>query len=116
MHNYKELKVWNKSVNLATNIYKQTKNFPKSEIYGITSQIRRSAISISSNIAEGAGRSGKKEFKHFLNISNGSAFELETQIIISKELEYISDDELESLNKPIIEIQKILYRLIKSTD
>ncbi|MEX1262311.1 MAG: four helix bundle protein [Balneolaceae bacterium] len=91
MHNYKELKVWNKSVNLATDIYKQTKNFPKSEIYGITSQIRRSAISISSNIAEGAGRSGKKEFKHFLNISNGSAFELETQIIISKKLEYISD-------------------------
>lgn len=114
MHNYIELRVWNKSVDLATDIYMQTSNFPKSELYGITSQIRRSAVSISSNIAEGAGRSGKKEFKHFLNISNGSAFELETQIIISKKLGYIGDDEFDSLNVLIIEIQKMLYMLIKS--
>ncbi len=116
MHNYKELRVWNKSVNLATSVYKKTRSFPKNEIYGITSQIRRSVISISSNIAEGAGRSGKKEFKHFLNISYGSAFELETQIIISKKLGYLQDDEFDLLNELIVEIQKMLYNLIKSIE
>ncbi|MEX0647135.1 MAG: four helix bundle protein [Balneolaceae bacterium] len=116
MHNYKELKVWNKSVALATDVYKVTKKFPESEMYGITSQIRRSSVSISSNIAEGAGRAGKKEFKHFLNISYGSSFELETQLIISKNLEYLSEKEFNSLQGLLIEIQKMLYTLIKSIE
>lgn len=97
MHNYKELSVWNKSVSLATGVYSSTQKFPKVEKYGITSQIRRSVVSISSNIAEGAGRFGKKEFRHFLNIAYGSSFELETQLIISKNFKYLSESEFDQL-------------------
>lgn len=86
MHKFKELQVWQNSVNLATEIYQLTNSYPGNEIYGLTSQLRRCSISISSNIAEGAGRYGKKEFQHFLNIAYGSLFELETQLIISKNL------------------------------
>lgn len=114
MHNFKELHVWQNSVELATEIYQLTKNYPKNERYGLTSQIRRCSISISSNIAEGAGRSGKKEFKYFLNIAYGSSFELETQLIISKNLKYIDDDRFESLYDNLTEIQKMLFNLIKS--
>lgn len=114
MHNFKELHVWQNSVELATEIYQLTKRYPKDEIYGLTSQIRRCSISISSNIAEGAGRSGKKEFKYFLNIAYGSSFELETQLIISKNLKYVDDDRFESLYDKLTEIQKMLYNLIKS--
>ena len=114
MHNFKELNVWQNSVDLATEIYQMTKVYPKSEIYGLTSQIRRCSISISSNIAEGAGRSGKKEFKYFLNIAYGSSFELETQLIISKNLNYVDHEKFEFLNEKIVEIQKMLYKLIKS--
>jgi len=71
MNNYKELKIWQKSVDLAVHVYEITKSFPKEEIYGLTSQLRRSAISISSNIAEGAGRNTKKDFSNFLGISYG---------------------------------------------
>jgi len=114
MHNYKQLSVWNKSVKLATDVYKATKKYPKNEIYGITSQIRRSVISISSNIAEGAGRTGKKQFKHFLNIAYSSSFELETQLIISKNLGYLKESAFSELSETIIEIQKMTYTLIKS--
>lgn len=116
MHNYKELTVWEKSVSLATEIYRHTKVFPKVEKYGITSQIRRSVVSISSNIAEGAGRLGIKEFRHFLNIAYGSSFELETQLIISKNLEYLSQQQFNKLMKDLISIQKMLYKLIKSLE
>jgi len=114
MHNYKELSVWNESVSLATAVYKSTKKFPKDEKYGITSQIRRSVVSISSNIAEGAGRFGKKEFRQFLNIAYGSSYELETQLIISRNLEYLSELEFDHLANDLMKIQKMLYKLIKS--
>jgi four helix bundle protein len=78
MHRYKELKVWQESVELAVDIYKITKKFPDEELYGLTSQLRRAGVSVSSNIAEGAGRGTDGEFKHFLGISNGSACEIET--------------------------------------
>jgi len=114
MHNYKELSVWKKSVSIATEVYLNTQKFPKSEMYGITAQIRRSVVAISSNIAEGAGRSGKNEFKHFLNIAYGSSFELETQLIISNNLEYLSDEKFRIINQQLIIVQKMLYKLIKS--
>ncbi len=114
MHHFKELNVWQKSINLATDIYDLTTQYPKQETYGLTSQIRKSAISISSNIAEGAGRFSKKEFRHFLNIAYGSAFELETQLIISKNLKYVDDDTFEPLDNKITDIQKMLYKLIES--
>ncbi|CAN5278904.1 four helix bundle protein [soil metagenome] len=113
MHNYKELSVWEKSVTLATDVYKSSKNFPEEELYGITSQIRRCAVSISSNIAEGADRKSKKEFSRFLYIANGSAYELETQLIISFNLSYLNENDYENLIISITEIQKMLYSLIK---
>lgn len=84
MHQFKELTVWQKAVDLATDVYRYTKNFPAEEKFGLTSQIRRSVVSISSNIAEGVGRKSKKEFKHFLDIAYGSASELETQLLVDR--------------------------------
>ncbi|MCW3072163.1 MAG: hypothetical protein JWO44_2053 [Bacteroidetes bacterium] len=109
MHNLKELKIWNKAITLSVNVYKATANFPKEETYGLTSQIRRSAISVPSNISEGAGRNSNKEFIHFLGIANGSSYELQTQLIISNKLDLISDSTLEPLLKEIEEIQKMTY-------
>ncbi len=114
MNNFRDLDVWDKAVELATNIYDKTENFPKTEQYGLTSQIRRSAVSISSNIAEGAGRESKKEFKHFLNISTGSCYELETQLKISKNLEFLDEEKYNEFRKRLIEIQKMIYALRQS--
>ncbi len=111
MHNFKELKVWQKAVELATHIYEATKNFPKDEKFGLTSQIRRSVVSISSNIAEGAGRNSNKEFKLFLNYAYGSCSELETQLIISKNLDFLNTDSLSILSDSINEIQKMIFSL-----
>lgn len=86
MHNYKKLNVWISSISLVKNIYNLTRKFPKEEMFVLTQQLRRAAISIPSNIAEGAGRNSNAQFKNFLQISIGSCFEVETQLIISKEL------------------------------
>jgi four helix bundle protein len=90
MNKFKELKVWQKSIQLVSKIYSITIEFSKKEIYGITSQIRRAAVSIPSNIAEGAGRGTKKEFSHFLDIAKGSSFELETHLILSSEIGFLN--------------------------
>jgi four helix bundle protein len=116
MHNYKELKVWKKSVDLATLVYSSTQLFPKTEQYGLCQQIRRSVVSISSNIAEGAGRNSDKEFSHFLSIAYGSLYELETQLIISMNLGYISADTFGLMEKEITELQKMIYSLIKKLE
>lgn len=113
MDNFRNLIVWRRAVELATSIYRKTLNFPKSELYGLTSQIRRAAISISSNIAEGAGRRSSKEFANFLSISYGSACELETQLLIAKNLGYLKSDDFKNLFSEIDEIQKMLYTLEK---
>ena len=89
MNNFKQLKVWQKAVELTTEIYKQTKSFPAQEQFGIISQITRSVVSIPSNIAEGAGRTTLKDFNHFLSIALGSSFETETLLIISNNLGYV---------------------------
>lgn len=114
MNNFRSLDVWNKAVELATYVYQKTENFPKAEKYGLTSQMRRSAVSISSNIAEGAGRGSKKEFKQFLNISTGSCYELETQLTISQNLQFLNDVDYENIKDKLIEIQKMLYALRQS--
>lgn len=114
MNNFRNLDVWYKAVELATYVYQMTENFPKAELYGLTSQMRRSSVSISSNIAEGAGRGSKKEFKQFLNISTGSCYELETQLTISKNLKFLNDVDYENINDKLIEIQKMLYALRQS--
>jgi four helix bundle protein len=104
MKTHKDLDVWKMSVNLVTDIYKITSKFPKEELYGLTSQIRRSSVSIPSNIAEGAARKSDKEFIQFLHIALGSCMELETQIIISKNLTFVSDSEIGETYKKITSI------------
>ncbi|HBX66562.1 MAG: four helix bundle protein [Balneola sp.] len=113
MHNYKQLEVWKRGIELASAIYIITKKFPKEEKFGIVSQMRRCSVSISSNIAEGAGRNSDKEFRQFLNISFGSCSELETQLIISENIGYILKEELESILSDLTEIQKMIFTLIK---
>jgi four helix bundle protein len=114
MKTHKDLEVWKKSITLVTDIYGITKIFPKEELYGLTNQIRRAAISIPSNIAEGASRYYKKEFIQFLYISLGSTSEIETQLIISRNLEYISTDTYDSIIRKNSEIRYMVLGLIKS--
>lgn len=114
MKTHLDLDVWKRSIEFVTLIYQSTENFPKSEIYGITSQIRRSAVSIPSNIAEGAGRTSKKEFSHFLSISLGSLAELETQLKISDNLNYLDSGLLNGLISKLSPIRKMIFGLKKS--
>ena len=109
MHNLKELKIWKKAIDLAVEVYCVTALFPPEEKYGLISQTRRAAVSISSNIAEGAGRNSEKEFKYFLGIANGSSFELQTQLFISNKLSLLSNEDLEKMLQQIEELQKMNY-------
>jgi len=116
MHNFKELKVWKAGIDIAKIIFQLTKSFPIEEKFGLISQMIRSAVSIPSNIAEGCGRKTNKDFYHFLNIALGSSFELETQLIIAKEFNYIDQEKLDNTCKLIIDIQKMINGLQKSLD
>ncbi|MBE7443466.1 MAG: four helix bundle protein [Flavobacteriales bacterium] len=91
---YKDLLIWQKGVEIVVSSYKLTKTFPQDELYALTSQIKRAAISIPSNIAEGYGRNTDKSFSHFIDISRGSLYELETQLLIAKELDFIQDTDM----------------------
>lgn len=113
MNNFRKLNIWSDSIELATGIYNVTKQYPKSEMYGITSQIRRSVVSISSNIAEGAGRQSQKEFVQFLNIAKGSCYELETQLLISKNINFLTDKDFKNLESKLVKIEKMIYALVK---
>lgn len=116
MHNYKNLIVWQKGMNVCDRVYSSIKSFPTDEKYGITQQIRRSAVSIVSNIAEGTSRKSQKKFGHFLSISLGSCFELETQIEISKRVNYIEISDYKPIFDELEEVQKILIKLIQKTN
>ncbi|MFV7236695.1 MULTISPECIES: four helix bundle protein [Flavobacterium] len=111
MNYFKELKVWQKAIELVTETYLKTTSFPKEEIYGLTSQIRRCAVSIPSNIAEGCGRKTNKDFSNFLGISLGSAFEFETQLIICKNLDFIKQEDFNFLEAEIQHIQNMIIKL-----
>lgn len=111
MHDLNKLRIWVKSIELTNKVYKLTKRFPDEEKFGLISQIRRCSVSISSNIAEGAGRESVKEFKYFLSIANGSSFELYTQLIIALELNYIEKKDFEIIVDNIDEIQKMNFNL-----
>lgn len=112
MKSHQDLTVYQKSMDLVVDIYRRTKNFPAEEKFGITSQIRRSAVSIPSNIAEGAARQSKKDFSRFLYISLGSLAELETQLEISVRLEFLKVST--ELQEELIYIRRMLLKLIKS--
>lgn len=114
MNQYKKLKVWQKSFDLVVEVYKKTNAFPDKEKFGLTTQINRCAVSIVSNIAEGAGGNSPKEFNSFLGITLGSSCELETQLMISNKLGYLNLEELNSLLLPIEEIQKMIVGLQKN--
>lgn len=114
MKTHHDLDVWKKSIDLITTIYKVTESYPKSELYGLTNQIRRCAVSIPSNIAEGAARTSVKEFSHFLSIALGSVAELETQLIVSTNLKFLPKDDFNSILKKLITIRKMTLGLKKS--
>ena len=113
MHNFKNLKIWQKAMDVAEEIYLTSAEFPKEEKFGLTSQIRRSAISIPSNIVEGAGRNTDGEFRNFLGIASGSSNELFTQLLLANRLNLISQDKTQSLIADLIEVQKMNYTFIK---
>jgi len=116
LKNYKELKVWQRSYQLCLKIYKVTTIFPKEERYGLTSQIRRSAVSIPSNIAEGYGRKTTADYIRYLYIAYGSVCELETQILLSMDLGYIDSAVIEKIKDEIQQIERMLKGLIKSLE
>lgn len=114
MRNFRELSIWSKSHSFVLKIYSITKRFPKEEMFGITSQMRRSASSIPTNIAEGSGRNSNPDFKRFLTIASGSSSELEYQLILSKDLHYLSEDAFKELERDLIEIRKMMHSFIKN--
>ena len=116
LKNYRELKVWDKSYKLCLDIYKTTEGLPLDEKFALTSQIRRSAVSVPSNIAEGYGRKTTADYIRFLHIGYGSICELETQIMLSGDLNYIERDKVKGLLDNINEIERMLKALIKALE
>jgi len=110
---FRDLNIWHKGIDLVKNVYKESQNFPREEIYGLTNQLRRAAISIPSNIAEGHIRQHRTEFRQFLSVALGSLAELETQVVISKELNYISDETLRNLIEQVHSLGRMIRGLIK---
>jgi four helix bundle protein len=109
---HKKLEAWKQSINLVIEIYRMTENFPSQEIYGLTNQIRRAAISIPSNIAEGAARQTKKEFSNYLHMAQGSLSELDTQIELAKRLGYFDQETFRMLDERLERIDKMITGLI----
>ena len=115
-HNLRKLKIWNDAVDLAVDVYQITSRFPKEEKFGLVSQMNRCTVSISSNIAEGAGRNSVGEFIQFLGIANGSSNELFTQLVISSRLKLINEKTLEMLEDRIDKMQRSTYNLSKTLE
>jgi len=114
VQHYRELIVWQKAIVLVETVYRATEGFPKTEIYALTNQIRRAAVSIPSNIAEGQGRNSTRDFLHFLSVAQGSLMELETQITIATRLGYLEASQEESLLTSTAEISRMLSGLKSS--
>lgn len=114
MKDFRQLKVWEKSHQLALAIYTATKNFPKEELYGLTSQIRRSSMSIPTNIAEGCGRFTDADFARFLQMAMGSASETEYQLILARDLDFLPKDSYEKLHSEVEEVKRMLASLLKT--
>ena len=114
VRSYQDLTVWQKAMELVTKIYQVSNKFPRDEVFALTSQLRRAAISVPSNIAEGQGRSSRKEFIYFLGNAKGSLSEVETQILIARNLSYVSDEDLNTLLELSAEVGRILNGLLTS--
>jgi four helix bundle protein len=115
INNFTDLKVWQEAHKLALDVYKITENFPKQEIFGLTSQLRRAAVSVSSNIAEGFGRASPKEKLHFYSIARGSVYEIQSQLMLSKDLNYFNFETFEDIFNQLTYTNKILSAFIRST-
>jgi len=111
---YRDLIAWQKAMELVESVYSATKDFPREEVYALTSQLRRAAVSVPSNIAEGQGRTSSKEFLKFLSIAHGSVRELETQIIISGRLGYLTTDRVEAILNMSAEVGRLINGLSNS--
>lgn len=112
MRNFRNYNMWKNAIRISVDIYQVTKTFPSFETYGLMSQLRRAAVSIASNIAEGASRKSEKDFGYFLQISLGSAYEVETQLYIAYKLGYLTKETLDNLLNKIHSIEKQLYEMI----
>jgi four helix bundle protein len=113
-HSYRDLIVWQKAIVMMTDLYRARQNFPRQETYGLTSQIRRSAVSVASNIAEGQGRLSRREFRQFLGVARGSLIEIETQGLIAENLGFLSKAEAQLLACASGEVSRLLHGLIQS--
>ncbi len=114
--NYRDLLVWQKAMDLVEDVYRVTKPFPREEIYGLTAQLRRAAVSIPSNIAEGQGRRSDREFLNFLSIAHASLREVETQILIAQRLKYVNEDKKSELFEQTSEVGRLLNGLMRSLE
>jgi len=114
MHRFKELKIWQKAMEVTKQVYKLTCDLPKEEMYGLNQQMRRSAVSIPSNIAEGTASNSNKEFGRFLGMANGSLHELETQLCICESLEFFPEQRTNHIQSNITELQKMMYAFRKN--
>ena len=114
INSYRDLKVWQSVMDLAKQVYQLTQKFPKHEVYGLCSQLQRAAVSIPSNIAEGSGRNSTKEFLQFLSIALGSLYELETQLILAKDLAYVDPENLQLILSKADEISRMIRGLQRS--
>ena len=113
MKDFKELKVWSKAHELTITVYGLTRTFPRDEIYGLTSQVRRSAASIGANIAEGCGRRSDGELARFLQIARGSASETEYHLLLARDLRFLSENDYQNAEKKIVEVQRMLTALVQ---
>lgn len=114
MRDFRELKVWTKAHQVALEVYRQSRAFPADERFGLTAHLRKSATSVPSNIAEGCGRDTEKELARFLSIAAGSATELEYQLLLAHDLEYLPRDAYAPLNEQVAEVKRMLYRFMQS--
>lgn len=114
MHQFVKLKIWQKAMNITENVYEACASLPQDEKFNLISQMKRCAVSIPSNIAEGSGRNSKNEFAHFLGIANGSTFELITQLMISKRLELIDNEKIVSIINELVEVSNMNFALQKT--
>ena len=116
MKDFKELKVWEKAHALTLAVYESSRNFPREEIYGLTSQLRRAAVSVSANIAEGCGRRSDGEFVRFLQIARGSISEVEYHLLLARDLKFLTNQVHQDLEKKVIEVQRMLTSLVSAVE
>jgi len=116
MRNYRDLQVWGKAHNLTVELYRVSREFPREETYGLTSQLRRAAISIGSNLAEGCGRRTSTELARFVRVAMGSASELDYQLLLARDLGFMKDDDFERTAKDLTEVRKMLTAFLSSVE